>query len=195
MDSRPSGAIHRQRQTITTTTTSPTATEATATTPPTALLLRATIPSTIPSTVPSKKAGIDSHRALHYSHCAMARQYWTPEETQYLLTHWHRVSQWTLMKHLRPRTWKSIVAKAARLGLPRGVPQGCESIASAARRTGYCAQTLVNILHKYGVEIRYCYMFYRKNKRLKPRRYVDSFEVDEAIEKHMSTETLHAAAA
>lgn len=99
------------------------------------------------------------------------------------------------MKHLRPRTWKSIVAKAARLGLPRGVPQGCESIASAARRTGYCAQTLVNILHKYGVEIRYCYMFYRKNKRLKPRRYVDSFEVDEAIEKHMSTETLHAAAA
>jgi hypothetical protein len=71
---------------------------------------------------------------------------WTPAEDATLRREWSEVAQRTLRAKLPGRSWRAILRRATMvLGLT-SIPQGWETFDSAARRTGYCSETLRGIL-------------------------------------------------
>lgn len=69
-----------------------------------------------------------------------ARSAWTSAQDEYLLLHWQIDRPKKLARALHPHTWGGILLRAWRMKLPRGVPNGYETMTQAARRTGYTAR-------------------------------------------------------
>jgi hypothetical protein len=93
------------------------------------------------------------------------------------------------------RTPRAVHQRALRIGIPLGRPPGYESISAAAARTGFAFETVERILGWAGVKTRHALAqpsATRAPRRL--QRMVETFDVDEAIEAWLSTETPYAAA-
>jgi len=87
----------------------------------------------------------------------------------------------------------SVAWRAAGLGLS-AVPTGCETFSAAQRRTGYYGDTLRRILDASGVPI-YMSLSKRPNHYGNyTHSYVEPTDVDDAVRRWLSTETLHVAA-
>lgn len=97
------------------------------------------------------------------------------------------------------RTSKATYQRAKVIGLPLGLQPGYERWTDAAKRTGYCTTQLWRICRWAGVEVHRA-----MSRPSKPRgrskahafrhHFVDSFELDEAIERWHRTEAVHSAA-
>lgn len=97
------------------------------------------------------------------------------------------------------RTPKATYQRAKVIGLPLGLQPGYERWTEAAKRTGYCTTQLWRICRWAGVEVHRA-----MSRPSKPRgrrkahasrhHFVDSFELDEAIERWHRTEAVHSAA-
>jgi len=121
--------------------------------------------------------------------CARARGPWTSAEVRCLLTHWRTIDDRELVQRLSPRSWRAITVKAKMLGLPQGMPAGCESFSAAMRRTGYDRCQLQRILSRCGVPIHG-----RGVGRQYRWAYVSRSLVDRAVADQMRLESLlHAA--
>lgn len=133
---------------------------------------------------------------------AITRRHWTADEERALRLAWGEVSPETLLRRLPDRTWQAIWQHAVdKLGLPRGVPQGYETLRSAARRTGYVAHHLRKILDAEGVRVRYWYGGGRASAHAGGRDFprnpwcaVDPDEVDAAVARWCRLETVATAA-
>lgn len=91
------------------------------------------------------------------------------------------------------RTEWAVFEMARELGLPLGVPQGCEYFTDACERTGFHGRTLWAILK--WAEVVTTATRVRPDRLQKRRRYyVDPDDVDEAIKRWLATETVDAAA-
>lgn len=94
------------------------------------------------------------------------------------------------------RSAQGICRRARRLGLQQRVPPGYEFLSHAAERAGFAARTLRRILHWAGVAVHNVRSHGMKRRPLPVRRkasfrqlYVDPFDVDEAVERWLRTET------
>jgi hypothetical protein len=70
---------------------------------------------------------------------------WTDEETRLLVARWSEVGQRTLLDALPGRSWVAIHARAQALGLPT-IPQGWETLRTAAQRCGLDRETAMHCL-------------------------------------------------
>lgn len=125
--------------------------------------------------------------------------HWTPRQIAVLRMEWHEVSPRVLREKLGGRTWYAIAQRAHLLGLPFGVPQGCEAIHPAAKRVGVAHETLVRILTAAGVRLHRWYpepvaRRPRTTARRAPRRYAERDEIDAAVAAWLDTEVLPGAA-
>ena len=123
------------------------------------------------------------------------RHPWTPEQVALLVREWGVWGARALLRTLRPHSWVSIRRKADRLGLPRGIPQGCASIAALARRAGISAQPFAAILEAAGVRIRNVYPSHKHGQpayapRGCQRRYAETDEALAAFARWLRAETL-----
>lgn len=120
------------------------------------------------------------------------RQRWTEEEDRKLRWLWDEPLGIDAIAEKLGRTRLTTYWRAQVLELPLGPPQGCEYLYVAARRVGYSTgDELRRVLDWAGVKIRLCRT--RRGKHA-GRYYVDSFDVDEAVERWLKTETAEAAA-
>ncbi len=122
---------------------------------------------------------------------------WSEEQIATLRNQWHVTDISVLAKKIgRSRT--SIVLMVKKLGLKRGIPEGCESITAAARRTGFDVPTLRNVLSFAGVHVSKSQTMDKKKRHSRfvsfRQHHVDSFSVDEAIEKWNQSELVSGAA-
>jgi hypothetical protein len=122
------------------------------------------------------------------------RRGWTRAELRALREGWHELGPRGLRRALPGRTWSSIRQKADDLGLPSGVPQGCESLAACAARTGFHHSTLARILEAGGVRVRVTYPRGKPGCQRQPRHYVERDAADEAVARFLETETVVEAA-
>lgn len=125
------------------------------------------------------------------------RHPWTPEQVALLVREWGVWGARALLRTLRPHSWVSIRRKADRLGLPRGIPQGCASLAELARRCGISAKPLAKILEDAGVQVRNVYPGHAlrpRAPRTSQRRYAEADEAVEAFEQWLGRELLRQAA-
>lgn len=122
------------------------------------------------------------------------KPHWTPEEDDRLRLLWEGLSPPHVVARELGRSKGAVIQRATHLGLGRGVPQGYESIAQAAARTGLCEPTLRRVLLWAGVRRR---RTMSSGPRAMPRgshTCVDPFDVDEAVARWLATETVTAAA-
>ena len=127
------------------------------------------------------------------------RHPWTSEQVALLVREWGVWGARALLRTLRPHSWVSIRRKADRLGLPRGIPQGCASLAELARRCGISAKPLAKILEDAGVQVRNVYPGNAHGltsyaPRVSQRRYAEADEAVEAFERWLTREMLRQAA-
>lgn len=114
---------------------------------------------------------------------------WTPADIRKLRTLWDSTDPLSkIAKHLG-RSEYSTYGKAKQIGLPLGVPEGCEYLQAAAARTGYRTEDLRRILKRAEIEI-HLVRTDRSRRTKHSRHYVDPFEVDLAVEKWHDTETV-----
>lgn len=133
---------------------------------------------------------------------AITRRHWTVQEDWYLQRAWGEVSPEVLMRRFPDRTWQAIWQHAVgTLGLPRGVPQGYETLRSAAQRTGYAVRQLRKILAFAGVRVRHWYGGGRTSMHVggrdlprNPWCAVDPIEANEAVARWCRLETVATAA-
>ena len=121
-------------------------------------------------------------------------QRWSKEETEYLRRMWGREPIGGIAR-MTGRTPRSIAIRLRALGIPFGVPEGYESLLACTKRTGFCMLTLKMVL-KFGNVPTHLHhgRNWKQWKRQYRHRVVDKFDVDEAIAKWLSTETIPQAA-
>lgn len=124
-----------------------------------------------------------------------ARHYrrWSPEDTARLVRLWTSSASLPEIAFALGRTEATVYWYAWHRGLPRGCPQGYESVTTAAKRTGFEVATLVHLLHRWGVRT----TPWRGKPGAAARRhyhFVDSFDVDRAVEKWAESEIVTVAA-
>lgn len=119
---------------------------------------------------------------------------WNQAEIAVLMREWHDVTERTLRTllakarpEIRKRTWLAVRQMAKKLGLPSGVPQGCETIKQAAARTNYSQEGLAALLKRQGVMMRRMYSTGRVRKHGSPysRRWAETEEIDAAIAREL----------
>lgn len=121
---------------------------------------------------------------------------WTEAEVRTLRGQWGIESLYWIARHLR-RKQSAIALKARQIGLKTEAPEGWETLEAAARRTGYCPETLGKVLRWAGTTMRapYSPSYHTPlNVRRAKRVVVEACEVDEAIERWHKTELLAVAA-
>lgn len=114
---------------------------------------------------------------------------WTHQDDARLIDLWGEGTSLATMAARFHRTPLAVFARGKQLGLSVGVPQGFELITHAARRTGYDVKQLRQILHWARVRIRPALCEPSRYVRC-PRKIVDSFEADVAVERWLETEPL-----
>ena len=123
---------------------------------------------------------------------------WTPAQHATLVRSWGEVAARTLTERLRPHTWTAIRLRARQLGLPGGPPQGCVSVATAARRCGLSEPTLLRVCAWAEVPVQQVYPAAGtgwRERRHSRRRYVDELDVIAAVERWLRAERASHAAA
>jgi hypothetical protein len=126
-----------------------------------------------------------------YSMGLKKRRHWTDKEASWLRSNWGVEPMDTLCARLR-RSRASVHWKAEKIGLKVGAPEGWETITAAARRSGYAVSSLRNILAWADAKI---ILAYHATRQTKCRRMiVESFDVDDAVERWLASEYLHSAA-
>lgn len=117
---------------------------------------------------------------------------WTARDDARLRLLWAMPSSLQEIARKLERSHRSVFRRAQRIGLPFGVPHGYEYLTVASKRSGYANETLVKILEWAGVRV------YRTRaeslRRAHPRRYVDPFDVDEAVTRWNESESVRGAA-
>lgn len=78
-----------------------------------------------------------------------------------------------------------------KLGLDRGVPQGCEYLTAAAKRTGYSTAQIRVICRAEGVKLRATLSRPTESRTGRRFHYVDSFDLDEAVTAWLTRSTVH----
>lgn len=117
---------------------------------------------------------------------------WSKEEDQRLRTLWALGLSLRRISDRMGRNQQGIAKHVERLGLPLGVPRGYESITESCKRVGFHGCTMWTILRWAAVVTT---AVRAKKPQGKFRRYyVDPFDVDEAVKKWLSTETIAGAA-
>ncbi len=121
------------------------------------------------------------------------RRPWSDEDDRRLRTLWNDSTSLGSMARVLGRTEATVFQHGYFvLRLPLGPPQGCEYLTSAALRCGFSTSAqLRRILAWAGVRLRRVRTWRGKRARC---RYVDSFDVDRAVERWLETETSEAAA-
>jgi hypothetical protein len=122
---------------------------------------------------------------------------WSPTEDAILRREWHDVGARTLKGKLPGRTWHAIRGRAILLGLPLGIPQGCETVWAAAARTGFSYDGLEQVLAWAGVRLRYAYPAENRGVFTPGKhahRFAERDEVDEAVRRWLRSEHLAPAA-
>jgi len=102
---------------------------------------------------------------------------WTAEQLAVLVREWGAIGARALHRKLQPHSWIAIRRKAARLGLPSGIPQGCASLGALARRAGLSYVPFARILEEAGVQIRNVYpgcALPSYQRRQSQRRYAET---------------------
>jgi hypothetical protein len=119
---------------------------------------------------------------------------WTQEEVRTLVDYWHEVNQRTLREKFPSHSWASIRYKARAIGLPSGVPQGCESLKTAAKRIGYDTRTIEKMIELAGLRL---HRAYSDITRLAQGvvRYVSTDDMDAAFELWSQRESVEKASA
>ncbi len=122
------------------------------------------------------------------------RPEWTQAEETRLRSLWGSKSLPELAIAFERTEW-AVYQRSRDLGLG-ALPQGMEWISGAEVRTGYHARTLLRILTAAKVRIGESLSVQKAGKgpRSFRRRFVDPFDVDEAIRRWQATETLASAA-
>lgn len=139
-----------------------------------------------------RSVGAVFHRANRLG--LKARRRWTKADDRELRWLWEsgELGVTAIAKRLG-RTPVTTYWRAQKLGLPLGVPEGFEYLTHAAERTGYARETLMRVLRWAGVTTHRAMA--RPTKGASHRmRFVDPYEVDEAIVRWHETETLESAA-
>lgn len=118
------------------------------------------------------------------------RQRWTREEDHRLGFLWITTMPILAMSRRLKRSPQSICRRAKKLGLPSTMPDGYEFVTASARRTGFTTPTLLRILQWAEVPLHLARNHYAGSRPSTARvrgpyhqRYVDPFDVDEAIER------------
>jgi hypothetical protein len=120
-----------------------------------------------------------------------SRHRWTAEEDALLWKNWGHLPLGEVAR-IVGRSEVMTCVRAAKLGLGRGCPVGFEYFSAAVKRTGYTHVALHAILRFAGVRpIAAQSLTYGDSPT---RHYVDPFDVDRAIAKWQSTESLAYAA-
>lgn len=118
---------------------------------------------------------------------------WKRNEDLALVDAWDRNVDLKRIARDLSRTVDAVYLRAHKLGLKRGLPEGCESLAAAAKRTGYTRAQLSCILKMAGhpprkvPHSRPCKARYRT-------LFVDPLDVDDAIAAWVRAEAVEAAA-
>lgn len=143
--------------------------------------------------LPYRNADEIKNRASFIKACV--RRHWTRTEDKRLAVMWDlHVSMGWIARELR-RSEASVYRRAIRIGLQVGIPEGCESLNAARKRTGYTYWlSLRRILDWAGVVVHVTRSDPHERSVKLRRHYVDPHEVDEAIAKWHATETVHGAA-
>lgn len=124
-------------------------------------------------------------------HDGQPKRRWTPVDDKRMQLLWGTVSLKQLAQVLG-RTVQTTYWRARVLGLPCGVPDGCEYLHSAAKRTGYTTGQLRRIL---GAErVRIARTISRPPSRARSYHYVDPIDVDDAVARWLSKEDVEPAA-
>lgn len=119
---------------------------------------------------------------------------WSSKEKERLALLWSELEMPGLVKAFPGRTEGAIRRQAFILGLSGLAPQGLESIKASAIRTGFCYQTLVSILKWARVTIQNSRAIARKRGTQYRCRFVNIYDVDEALERwHLAMDSNEAA--
>jgi hypothetical protein len=117
---------------------------------------------------------------------------WTDLENARLRRMWHSYSVRQLAQRFGRSEW-GVWEHARHIGLPLGVPRGCEYFTEACERTGFHGRSLWRIIR--WAEVVTTATPVKPGALNRQRRYyVDPFDVDEAVKKWLATETIDAAA-
>jgi hypothetical protein len=128
---------------------------------------------------------------LHAWRLGISRQpRWNDIERRVLRNLWGESPLHVIAKKLG-RSEGAVYEEARRVGLSR-VPTGMELLSVAARRTGFAEETLRVVLDWAGVELRWPAR--KPSKKRRRHVCVDTFEVNEAVERWLATEALAPAA-
>lgn len=113
---------------------------------------------------------------------------WTKTEDRRLLMLWGELPLAKIAEAL-DRAIHGVYWRAGAIGLRRGIPQGKESVSAAAKRTGFCAETLKRMLLGASVPI-------HRGMSINARRFdvVDPAEVDRVVDEWNETEIVSHAA-
>lgn len=120
------------------------------------------------------------------------RRRWTPADDRVLRRMWE-TDRLSAIARTLDRTEQAVFQRAWELGMSRGIPRGHEYLNTAARRTGFAREQLAKILRWAGVAM-HLTESHPSMKRSSHYRYVDTYDVDEAIARWMRTENVTAAA-
>jgi hypothetical protein len=137
-----------------------------------------------PAAIKKKNATYVRNRSSRTRH----GQHWTDQEDRTLISLWGS-SQRKIEREFRTRSWRSICIRASTLNLPFGIPQGHESIAAAAKRTGVARHTLKRLYDRLSITIYRC-MSQQSRTATSRFQYVDIDDTDSAVEWYLSLETL-----
>jgi hypothetical protein len=119
---------------------------------------------------------------------------WTPEQSALLIREWGELSSRGLREKLSPHSWIAIRARAKRLGLPMGVPQGRATVHRMEELFGFDEKTIRALLERAGLAARLSYPSQGRPPR-SPWRHYDLEEARAIIEQHLRAETTTEAAA
>lgn len=120
------------------------------------------------------------------------RKRWTAKDDAVLIRLWNEGE--FLVEICRrlgrnPEHPEGVCRRARVLGLPSSVPPGHEFVTRAARRTGYCVETLWRIIQWAGVVTRPVRTPHPGRRVGHRKYYVDPYDVDVAIERWMKAES------
>lgn len=107
---------------------------------------------------------------------------WTTSEHRLLVKLWHVVGETRLRKAIK-HCWRGIKAKAVKLGLPQGIPQGCLSVRAASEKYGVSHGLLTKVAERYNVPIKRQYSLGRRHPRNRIY-YVDWDDIKDALDQH-----------
>lgn len=121
------------------------------------------------------------------------RPLWTPSEDRRLALLWDTDLSLRQIARELGRLETATYRRAGEIGLPLGIPEGCESVKAAVERVGYNSNwQLERVLAWAGMKVHRVRT--PRPRGVKARHYVEACDVDEAMGRWNDTEPLERAA-